>query len=118
MSFISSSRNKVSRGRALAGAVLLVLTVAGTVAGAKAAEVDATGRVRIGEFNLNTDAGSRAAFGALASASRRVCRVGESRLLSDAARAQACFEQALGNAVQEVRSERLTQLFRAKGKMG
>jgi UrcA family protein len=102
----------------LAGAVLLALMVAGTVTGAKAAEVDAAEVVRIGQFDLNSDSGSGAALRALASASRRVCRVGEVRLLSDVARAQACYEQALGNAVQEVRSERLTQLFRAKGKVG
>jgi UrcA family protein len=118
MLFISSSWNQISRRRALAGAVLLVLTVAGPVAGAKAAEVDATERVRIGEYDLNTEAGSRAALHALASASRRVCRVGESRQLSDAARAEACYGQALGSAVQAARSERLTQLFRAKGKVG
>ena len=118
MSFISSSWNQISGRAASAGVVLLVLTVAGTVVGAKAADVYATERVRIGIFNLSTDAGSDAALHALASASRRVCRVGEARQLSEVAREQVCYRQALGNAVREVRSERLTQLFRAKGMMG
>jgi UrcA family protein len=118
MSFISSSQERISRRRALSGAALLALAIAGSMLGAKAAEVGGTERVRIGQYNLATDAGSRAAFQALASASRRVCGVGESRQLSDAARAEACYAEALGNAVQAARSERLTQLFRAKGRVG
>jgi UrcA family protein len=117
MLVILCGRNGSSRRRALAGAVLFTVAMVGSVAVANAGE-GSTERVRIGQFNLDSDAGSRAAFGALASASRRVCRVGESRALSDETRAEACYAEALANAVEAVRNERLTELFRAKGKAG
>jgi len=116
MSFKLKIRNL--RRRALAGAALLVATFAGSMTDAQATEMVAVEHVRIGQFNLNTEAGSRAAFDVLASASRRVCRVGESRILSDEARAQACFGESLANAVQAAKSERLTQLYREKAKAG
>jgi UrcA family protein len=75
-------------------------------------------RVRISQFNLEAEAGGRAAFAALAGASRRVCAVGDSRHLEEKARGQECYQQALARAVQAVRSERLARLYEAKRKAG
>jgi UrcA family protein len=100
-------------------AVALTLMVAGSVAGlAQAADEPPTERVQIGKYNLDTDAGSRAALRELSSASQRVCRVGESRVLMDVVHAKACYRESLENAVEAAGSEHLSKLYRAQSGVG
>jgi UrcA family protein len=92
-------------------ALMIVVTATGM---AHAENWVLTEKVRIDKFDLRTEAGSRALFQQLSSASRHVCGVGDSRELSEVASAATCYKQTLGNAVQAVQNERVTQLYHAK----
>jgi UrcA family protein len=95
--------------------VALALMMMATATGvAQAGDEVPTETVRIDRSNLTTDAGSRAVFQQLSNASRRVCRVDDSRELIRLVHAQSCYKEALGKAVLAVQNERVTQLYRAK----
>jgi UrcA family protein len=99
-------------------AVSLALIIAGTASSfASAAELP-TVRVRINQYNLQTEDGLRAVLSKLSSAAQHVCGVGESRILTDEALAAQCYRETLSNAVQSVRSEQLTALYMARAKGG
>jgi UrcA family protein len=115
MQLVNRQDRLLSSWKNMAVALMMVAAVSGVV---HADDGVLTERVRIDKFNLNTDAGSRALYQALSSASQRVCDVGESRQLSAIAHAQACYRRALENAVAAVQSERVTQLYRAKNPTG
>jgi len=115
MQLVNRQNRFLSSSRHMAVALMMVAAAAAV---AHADDGVPTEKVRIDKYNLNTDAGSRALYQALSSASQRVCAVGESRQLSVAAHAQACYRQALANAVAAAQNERVTQLYRAKNATG
>ena len=102
----------------LRSAALALTMTAGFTATAMADDTVPTEHVRIDQYNLNTEDGRRAVLRHLSFAAKHVCAVGESRLLEDVARAEACYRDSLANAVQAVRSERLTELYMARAKGG
>jgi UrcA family protein len=75
-------------------------------------------RVRIDTFNLSSDAGAHAVLRELSGAAKRVCGVGNSRDLAHVVHEKACYREALANAVDAVRNEHLTQLYRATSGVG
>jgi len=70
--------------------------------------------VRYADVNLSTDYGVQVLYKRLQAAARQVCSTyeGHNNLLSNRAKWQACYDQALAGAVTEVNVEQLTALYK------
>ncbi|MBS0393663.1 MAG: UrcA family protein [Proteobacteria bacterium] len=82
-----------------------------SLAAAQAADSGASVRVRYDDLNLASDAGVRVLLRRLSGAAHRVCDQPGVRELNRLSVADACYHQALANAVVAVRSERLSALY-------
>jgi UrcA family protein len=95
----------------------LIAAMAATVLGATAAAGEAPAvTVRYDDLNLTSDAGTQILLRRLSAAAHRVCADGQQRELTRLRRAEACFREALGNAVVAVHNERLSVLYRERGR--
>ena len=70
--------------------------------------------VRYDDLNLNTSAGVDALYARLRTAARTACDVRGGRPLAEIMAARACYQDALGTAVDNVRSQPLSALHRAE----
>ena len=70
--------------------------------------------VRYDDLNLNTPAGVDALYARLRAAARTACDVRGTRPLAEIMAARACYQDALGAAVDNVRSQPLSSLHRAE----
>jgi UrcA family protein len=101
--------------RATLKGVLLAAALAPSLVGgaATAVETASSVTVRYSDLNLASDAGRRTLLTRLSAAAHRVCDDSGTRELWRVARADACFREALSNAVFAAHDERLTALYRA-----
>jgi UrcA family protein len=99
-------------------AAALGLLLTATAVNATPATDTVSERVRIDTFNLSSDAGAQAVLRVLSGAAKRVCGVGSSRDLARMVSEKACYRETLANAIDAVRNEHLTQLYRAKAGVG
>ena len=70
--------------------------------------------VRYNDISLTTEHGVQVLYKRLQAAARQVCSTyeGHNNLLSNRAKWQACYDQALAGAVTEVNVEQLTALYK------
>jgi len=70
--------------------------------------------VRYADVNLSTEYGVQVLYRRLQAAARQVCSTyeGHNNLLSNRAKWQACYDQALAGAVAKVGLEQLTTLYK------
>lgn len=68
--------------------------------------------VNYGDLNLDTPAGVSTLYSRLRAAARKACDVREARPLAEAVEAHSCYRQALGAAVENVKSPSLSALHR------
>jgi len=68
--------------------------------------------VRYGDLDLSTDYGATALYQRLQSASRLVCRAFDKTDLSQRAKWNACYQQALSGAVNKVNRETVSALYK------
>lgn len=71
--------------------------------------------VHYGDLDLSTEAGANTLYHRLQSASRLVCRSFDSADISQRAKWQACYRQALSGAVSKVNRETVTALHDKNG---
>jgi UrcA family protein len=114
MSLTHITHRALSYRSSLGTAAALGLILATSVVSAAPVTEAVSEHVRVDTFNLSSDAGTRALLLKLSGAAERVCGVGESRDLARVVQSKACYRETLGNAVDSVRNERLTQLYRGK----
>ena len=75
-------------------------------------------KVSYQDLNLSTEQGSQALYARIASAARAVCAVEDIRDLKARARVNACREEAIARAVQNVDSPKLAALYAAHQQRG
>jgi UrcA family protein len=99
---------------ALAASALVFAGVLTTTAQAEVASREVPQVVvRYNDISLTTERGVQVLYKRLQAAARQVCRAYEGRdLLSSRAKWQACYDQALAGAVNNVNVEQLTALYK------
>jgi UrcA family protein len=91
--------------------VLAACTAIGAVGSAHAATADVPAlKVRYSDLNLSSEQGSLALYGRIVAAARQVCAVDDIRDLRAFAAATACREQAIAQAVRDVKSPTLASV--------